>query len=111
MIKRFLPVRMRRDAETLRLVDGVDDELPRTVRFDEAVRAHMEHVRAVTRDFIAGNEQQVTGIKRGMVIGRGEDVMIGDHEEAVAAPGVVVDDGLRFALTVASGGVCVQVTA
>jgi hypothetical protein len=69
----------------------------------------VQHVDTVVGDLVAGDEDHALGVELPEFIGRVHDVVIAEHEEAVAERGVGINDALRGGGSVGTIGVRVQV--
>ncbi len=62
-------------------------------------------------DLVARDQDQTPRIQRRVIFRRRVDVMIADHQEIVAARGVIIDHRLARSLPVAVVGVGVEIAA
>ncbi len=91
--------------------DTVYDFLARHQRFDKAVRRHMQDVRPVGANFVAGHHDHALVVPGPEFLARGIYVVVGDGEKIMSEFGVLVDDCLRFVFAVGFRRVGMQVTA
>jgi hypothetical protein len=88
---------------------SIDDLLAIDIRLDQTTGTHVQHMRAIGRNLVAGHQDHALWVKIGVVVGIGEDIVVGNHQKTVTAPGIIVYNSLVITLAIAGRRMRMQI--